>query len=241
MISVRWMAGLGLGAVAAAGIAVAPALQAREGGGVQRFVPALNAMVSVESFTPAAAAPTLAEVLSRSGMANGDFRFTPSESPRPGSRAVTVAVRTSAGKAPVAERSAQAVSVAPIAYNLGTSVGWRKFAIAGDSARVDLVPTSGIARSDAAPIIRTDRSARRNRSSADAIETAARLVADAPKTTSLGSESGAIDVGGSYSLTRNLDVTAGVRYERTERDRLPRITDDRRDSQAVYVGTAFRF
>ena len=51
-----------------------------------------------------------------------------------------------------------------------------------------------------------------------------------------------IDVGGSYSLTRNLDVTAGVRYK-AERDRLPRttITDQRRDSQAVYVGTAFRF
>ena len=46
---------------------------------------------------------------------------------------------------------------------------------------------------------------------------------------------------GSYSLTRNLDVTAGVRYERSERERLPRLTDDRRDSQAVYVGTAFRF
>ena len=49
-----------------------------------------------------------------------------------------------------------------------------------------------------------------------------------------------IDVGGSYSLTRNLDVTAGVRYK-SERDRLPQITDTRRDSQAVYVGTAFRF
>ena len=51
-----------------------------------------------------------------------------------------------------------------------------------------------------------------------------------------------IDVGGSYSLTRNLDVTAGVRYKsETERERLPRLTDNRRDSQSVYVGTAFRF
>jgi hypothetical protein len=47
-------------------------------------------------------------------------------------------------------------------------------------------------------------------------------------------------VGGSYSLTRNFDVTAGVRYK-TERDRLERLKDDRLDSQAVYVGTAFRF
>jgi hypothetical protein len=49
-----------------------------------------------------------------------------------------------------------------------------------------------------------------------------------------------VDVGGSYALTRNLDVTAGMRY-RTDRERLARLADDRRDSRAVYVGTAFRF
>ena len=48
------------------------------------------------------------------------------------------------------------------------------------------------------------------------------------------------DLGGSYSVTRNLAVTAGVRYK-SEDQRLPRLTDNRRDSQAVYVGTAFRF
>jgi hypothetical protein len=36
-------------------------------------------------------------------------------------------------------------------------------------------------------------------------------------------------------------VTAGVRYK-SERDRLmQQPTDDRRDSRAVYIGTAFRF
>ena len=45
---------------------------------------------------------------------------------------------------------------------------------------------------------------------------------------------------GAYSLTRNLDLTAGMRYK-SERERLTRREDDRRDSQAVYVGTAFRF
>jgi hypothetical protein len=49
-----------------------------------------------------------------------------------------------------------------------------------------------------------------------------------------------MDLGGSYSLTRNLDVTAGLRY-RSDRERLAQLKDDRRDSQAVYVGTAFRF
>ena len=51
-----------------------------------------------------------------------------------------------------------------------------------------------------------------------------------------------IDVGGSVSLTRNVDLTAGVRYKsEVERERLPRLTDNKRDSQSVYVGTAFRF
>ncbi len=51
----------------------------------------------------------------------------------------------------------------------------------------------------------------------------------------------AVDVGGSYRLTRNLDVTAGVRYSQ-ERDRLAPLADStKQDSQAVYVGTQFRF
>jgi len=49
-----------------------------------------------------------------------------------------------------------------------------------------------------------------------------------------------VDLGGSYRLTRNLDVTAGVRYS-PERDRLLPLTDGKKDSQAVYVGTQFRF
>ena len=40
-------------------------------------------------------------------------------------------------------------------------------------------------------------------------------------------------------LTKNIDVTAGVRYKSD--DRIEPLTDTRRDSQAVYVGTAFRF
>src|SRR3546814_13819214 len=48
-----------------------------------------------------------------------------------------------------------------------------------------------------------------------------------------------VDVVSSYRVTRNLDVTAGVRYKAD--DRLEPLTDARRDSQAVYVGTQFRF
>jgi len=49
-----------------------------------------------------------------------------------------------------------------------------------------------------------------------------------------------LDVGSSYSLSRHIALTGGVRYN-IERQRLPALQDDRRDSQAVYVGTAFKF
>ena len=60
-----------------------------------------------------------------------------------------------------------------------------------------------------------------------------------PATVSLGSNKG-VRVGGSYRLTHNLDLTGGVRYK-IQHDRLEPLTDQRRDSQAVYIGTAFRF
>ena len=50
----------------------------------------------------------------------------------------------------------------------------------------------------------------------------------------------AVDLGGSYSINSRLELTGGVRY-RSEKDQLMELSDNRRDSQAVYVGTAFRF
>jgi predicted porin len=49
-----------------------------------------------------------------------------------------------------------------------------------------------------------------------------------------------LDVGGSYSLSKRVALTGGVRYN-IERDRLSTLQDNRRDSQAVYIGTAFKF
>jgi hypothetical protein len=49
-----------------------------------------------------------------------------------------------------------------------------------------------------------------------------------------------LDVGGSYDLSKGVALTGGVRYN-VERDRMSALQDDRRDSQAVYVGTALKF
>ena len=47
-------------------------------------------------------------------------------------------------------------------------------------------------------------------------------------------------MGGAYNITRSIAVTGGVRYN-VERERNAVVADNRRDSQAVYVGTAFKF
>ena len=41
-------------------------------------------------------------------------------------------------------------------------------------------------------------------------------------------------------MTKNLEVTGGLRYK-SQRERLDLGNDQRLDSQALYVGTAFRF
>lgn len=235
----RWMTGIGLGTLAVAGLFVAPALQAQE----NRVARTAKRQVSgsfggLGTFTPAAADPKLAAVLARSGLPDSGFRFTPSESRRSGSQAVTVAVRArSTRTAQVTDRTNPApatLALAPVAYNLGVSVGWKRFAVSGDVTRVNLVSQPGSTeRADFGLSYNGKRAGGRIQAGAERpLTNTPVLIGETP--------SYSIDVGGSYKLTRNLDVTAGVRYK-AERDRLPRITDDRRDSQAVYVGTAFRF
>ena len=189
------------------------------------------------AFTPSSADPRLAALFARGGLDTGNFRFTPSDQ-RNGNRAVTVAVRTRSNQgdrdATRVASAAGTVGLAPIAYNLGVSVGWKRFAVTSDVTKVDLAGAPGSREgADLAFSYAGKKVSGRIAASAD------RALPGAPKLTDEPS-SYALDVGGSYSLTRNLALTAGMRYK-SERDRLTRLDDDRRDSQAVYVGTAFKF
>lgn len=235
MLTKRGMAGLGIGALTAAVALVAPALGAPDSPRVTTIRQTIPAGI-IGGFTPSSADPKLAAILARSGIDGSGFRFTPSEGQRVSKRAVTVAVRARSQPAAMPERGAVDTNVgptlAPIAYNLGTSVGWKRFAAAGDLSKLDLgVQPSNPDRIGAG----TGKTGRRASSISivtDKSGEPAKLIAEAPAAT--------IDVGGSYSLTRHFDVTAGVRYK-SEKDRLLRLEDTRRDSQALYVGTAFRF
>lgn len=236
----RIMAGMGIGAFALAGLLAAPALLAQTAPQQQRVAAKRVASISsIGTFTPAAADPRLAAALARSGLSGTGFRFTPADSARAGSRSVTVAVRARNDRpsAAVADRGAAApasVTLQPIAYNLGVSVGWKRFAISGDLSKMDLAGQPGSSESTEVALSYTGKraGARIKAGSERPLENTPRLIAADPNYS--------IDVGGSYSLTRNLAVTAGVRYK-SEENRLPQLVDNRRDSQAVYVGTAIRF
>lgn len=231
---------LSVAVIAVAGAALSPALGASSEAvrKVLKHPVSLSARGGIGSFTPAGADPRVAALFARAGLAHSGFRFTPAGAARSGDRAVTVAVRamstTSRSAAERAAAAAPSVSITPVAYNLGVSVGWRRFALSGDVARVDMAGLPGSREKvDVGVSYNTPKWSTRLQVGKD------RPTDSLTKLTEGNSVS--FDLGGSYSLTRNLDVTAGVRYKSELHNRLPQLTDDRRDSQAVYIGTAFKF
>lgn len=244
-------AGMGwmMAMAAAVGLVSAPFVNAQTLGNrystfKERRASTVPQRAGIGSFTPAAADPRLAAAFARSGLASTGFRFTPASSKnRPiGVVKVAVRARTSGATTMVARTTPQALaavptptlSIAPVAYNLGVSVGWKRFALSGDVMKSDTGTVPG-SREGAALGLSYNAKKWSTRVQVEAD----RPVGTLPRSLQ-GGESIALDVGGSYALTRNLDVTAGVRYK-SERDRLQQVQDDRRDSQAVYIGTAFKF
>jgi hypothetical protein len=207
---------------------------------------------AVGTFTPAVRDPRLAAELARRSesatpQAATAFQFTPATIQANPSRAVQVAVRVRPGIAmperarPVAPGLSAAVetpagtTITPSTYNLGVAIGWRRFAVTGETSG----STGGVAGGSrettriGVDYRVTPRLSARVQVAAEKAEGVQRIVAD--------ERAVALDVGGSYSIARNIDVTGGVRY-RVSRDRIePLARDERRDSQAVYIGTAVRF
>jgi hypothetical protein len=191
------------------------------------------------SFTPAASSPAMAAALARDGLSS-NFRFTPSLAPG-GRRAVTVAVRAqrtnlaSGTHVPPSTTTAATTSVfMPSAYSLGVAIGWRRFAISGDYARVgpSMLPDSGREAADVG-VSYLGKNWRTTLTVGGERATSQSKLFDVDQSYS-------VDLGGAYELTRNFAVSGGVRYQ-VRRDRSLNLSDDRRDSQAVYVGTAFKF
>lgn len=210
----------------------------------------------IAAFTPASGDPRVALIVAERSDGRARFmRFTPAGSADQGSRSVTVAVRVdqevaraisvrSAIEAASDERTAATSGprIAPTRYNLGLARGYQSFArpapLSDQLSQADIPDLSAFEPSAGV----RDRPSR----------FAARVqledngpAAEAPQQLSRRSGQPSVDqtfdVAGSYRLTRNLDVTAGVRYSQ-ERDRLAPLPDiEEQDSQAIYIGTQFRF
>jgi len=206
--------------------------------------PEPNDVIAPGRFVPAVVDPQLARSITVRALFRGrSFRFTPAATPSRTDNPLTVAVRLDGGdasqalrQAPRPELAAGGLHISPTAYSLGVTRGYASFAQNAPPAAVSghvpeipdlstFTPKPGLApdASRFAPRIELDGRQHTGRS---------------PRTFEQGDQT--VGLGGSYRLTRNLNVTAGVRYS-SDRDRLRPLTDSGQDSQAVYVGTQFRF
>lgn len=221
-------------ALAAVGLMLPPAIAAVQPGTKRPPAIALS-FDPISTFTPANADPKLAAALALRGPAPTDFKFTPAAAKgRPSQLRVAIRARAvMPAKADAIAASASSVTaLTPAAYNLGVAVGWRRFALSGDVAKVGNSPAVAGRESAVVGISYSlKRFTARVAAGADRVDERAVAPIRQPDNYS-------VDVGGAYNLSRNIAVTGGVRY-RIDRDRL--LKDERRDSQAVYVGTAFKF
>jgi predicted porin len=229
-----------LAAVAAGGLLLSPAFATTPGSAKKRPAAISLSFDPVSSFTPANADPRLVAALAGKGLALTDFKFTPAPAKgRPSQVRVAIRARSTAPmQSALADASAteDVNALNPTSYNLGVAIGWRHFAVSGDVAKVKSGDPAFGGRETALVGVSYSLNNR--------LSTRVAVGADRPTGNPVAGlrqgNSVSVDVGSSYSLSRHIALTGGVRYN-MERDRISALQDDRRDSQAVYVGTAFKF
>lgn len=208
--------------------------------------PALELASDREIFTPSSVDPRLARRVAAL-IGNDGLRFTPAGTARKRDRTVTVAVRVDGDVArAISLRSAidsvpgagkGIAAITPTRFDLGVARGYQSFtrpaALPETVRKLDM---PDLARFEpAGPTAAAKPSRFQPRIALEDKDTVGRSEGTLE---GLGSQT--VDVGGAYRLSRNLNVTAGVRLSQ-ERDRIAPLTDSSQDSQAVYVGTQFRF
>ncbi|MEO1046135.1 MAG: hypothetical protein AAFX04_11905 [Pseudomonadota bacterium] len=232
------------GALAVGVFAAMPSVSFASGNGFNAEPIPLSARGGIGSFTPASIDDTLVSSLKLADLkVSSNFRFTPAAEDGTGKRAVTVAARVlSEASEAVAIREAAAevgagvapVKITPTSYSLGVAKGWQTFALPDTVKKIDVPDLSELGSAPG----RGD-SGKKSRFNPRIELDSSTQVGSSPRTFE-GDTAYSVDVGGSYRVSGNLNVTAGVRL-RDERDRLAPLTGKQTDSQAVYVGTQFRF
>ena len=221
-----------LAAVSAVGLLLSPAVAAP----AKRAPAVAVSFDPLSTFTPGGADPKLAASVGNRGLSLTDFKFTPAAAKsRPSQIRVAIRARPDALRTRVAEAGSASpvTALTPASYNLGAAVGWRRFAIAGDVAKTES-RSPAIGNKESAVVGVSYSVKRFTGRVAVGAERDDRLPALRDR------ENYSVDLGGAYNISRRIAVTGGVRYK-VERDRNAVVADNRRDSQAVYVGTAFKF
>lgn len=191
----------------------------------------------ISTFTPASADPRLAAMFAGRGGSIADFKFTPAAAKdRPSQLRVAIRARGAPTPArPVEVAVASPISnLAPAQYDLGMAVGWKRLAVSGNVARSNSPDPVIGTRESAVVGVSYNLKKFTGRIAVGGERNDSRVVALSRP------DSMSVDVGGAYNISRNIALTGGVRYK-IERDQIPALADDHRDSKAVYVGTAFKF
>ncbi|MFZ1742887.1 MAG: hypothetical protein WAT93_08530 [Pontixanthobacter sp.] len=237
--------GLVLGAAAAVALAVPSAVFAL-GGNAGSGVTAPSSEFA--PFTPATVDAALARRVAENIRSKGlNVGFTPAGTGALRDKTVTVAIRVNdqtAQSLSVQKATALAqtsigngrVAIDPTRYNLGIARGYQGFAKTPSlPAGIRNLEMPDLADYQPSEGVKDKPSRFKTRI---AVENEVN-VGRSPRTIG-GNGDQSFDLGGAYRVTKNLDVTAGVRLSQ-ERERLDPLTDNVQDSQAVYVGTQFRF
>ena len=202
----------------------------------------------LNTFTPSGGDSLLAQKFSAtSNSANGRFPFTPAGSGISANRTITVAARAksrlTAGAVSVRSAiagaesgSGKALRLSTVDYRLTASKGWQGFASPSTPKLAAQVPMSELGKSG----FRLDEAAKKPSKFSTSIKLDQNREVAPPARGSAAAGDYKLDVGGSFSISRKIDVTAGVRYG-SENDRVLPTADNRKDSEAVYVGTKIRF
>lgn len=203
------------------------------------------------TFTPASVDASLARFVAEHAETSHLMRFTPAGTGSGFGRSVTVAVRIDSEMArAISVRSAIAkaseqlsgskIELAPTRFDLGVARGYQSFAQAKPVVTITPTQLADIAMPDLSEFRPSPgvKSQPGRFSARLALEKDQRTGRAEGTLESLGEQT--FELGGAVRVTRNLDVTAGVRYSQ-DRDRIAPLTNGEQDSQAVYVGTQFRF
>jgi hypothetical protein len=202
----------------------------------------------ISMFTPAGGDSILAQKFSAARMEpNARFPFTPASAGESRSRTITVAARANSRltAGAVSVRNVLASSevgagkgdrLSAVDYRLTASKGWQDFALPASQRRAVKMPLSDLGKGG----FSLDEAARKPSKFSTNIKLDQSREMAPPARGSAASGDYKLDVGGSFSISRKIDVTAGVRYA-SENDRVIPLADNRKDSEAVYVGTKIRF